>query len=726
MNPTDTIQQHFRLQEPHKKGLARLGLTTISDLLYYFPTRYSDSSELKLITELQPGDTATIYAQVSKLKTKKSFRTKIPMAEAMAEDQSGSLKVVWFNQAFIAKILKDGQSVSLTGKISQNKNGQLTMNNPEVDKSSYAASEVHDTLFKTHETIAEEIRFPVYRETKGITSKWIFHAIQKIIGSGIIDTLEDYIPEKIVQKYKLPKLQTALVWVHIPKRIKDAESARKRFAFEEVFFIQLSKAQEKKNNNSKHSYQISITQKEVDTFVKRLGFSLTSAQDRAVKAILGDLKKSHPMSRLLEGDVGSGKTAIAASIANAVVQNRPFDSTQGKPQNFGNLQVALMAPTEILATQHFESFVELFDGTSIQIGLMTGSGCKKFPAKVGPEKWTSISKAQLLKWVANGEIPILIGTHALIYKSVQFKDLALAIVDEQHRFGTKQRAKLSQKEGFAPHYLSMTATPIPRTLALTIYGDLDLTLLDEMPPGRKPVDTRLVAPNKRDETYDFIKSQMAEGRQLYVICPRINEPDPDKENALQMKSVKAESQRLKNEVFQDKEIDILHSKMTPKEKEDVMTRFSNHEIDILVATSVVEVGVNVPNATMIIIEGAERFGLAQLHQLRGRVMRSSHQAHCFVFTDSNSAKSLDRLKALQTAKNGFELSELDLQLRGAGDLAGAKQWGITDLGMEAIKNIKMVEAARTEAQEIVEKNKLAKLPNLQKEFIERDQKIHFE
>lgn len=726
MNPTDTIQQHFRLQEPHKKGLARLGLTSISDLLYYFPTRYSDSSELKLITELQPGDTATIYAQVSKLKTKKSFRTKIPMAEAVAEDQSGSIKVVWFNQAFIAKILKDGQSVSLTGKISQNKNGQLTMSNPEVDKSSYAASEVHDTLFKTHENLEEEIRFPVYRETKGVTSKWIFHAIQKIISSGILDTLEDYIPEQIIQKYKLPKLQTALVWIHIPKRIKDAEASRKRFAFEEVFFIQLSKAQEKKNNNSKHSYQISITQKEVDAFVERLGFSLTSAQERAVKAILGDLKKSHPMSRLLEGDVGSGKTAIAASIANAVVRNRPFDSAQGKPQNFGNLQVALMAPTEILATQHFESFTKLFKGTPIQIGLLTGTGAKKFPAKVGPDPWTSISKAQLLKWVANGEIPILIGTHALIYKSVSFKDLALAIVDEQHRFGTKQRARLSQKQDFAPHYLSMTATPIPRTLALTIYGDLDLTLLDELPPGRKRVITELVAPDARDKTYDFIKEEMKAGRKLYVICPRINEPDPDKENALQMKSVQAESQRLKKEVFPDKKIDILHSKMTPKEKEKVMDKFAKHETDILVATSVVEVGVNVPNATMIIIEGAERFGLAQLHQLRGRVVRSTHQAYCFVFTDTNSAKSLERLKALQTAKNGFELSELDLQLRGAGDLAGAKQWGITDLGMEAIKNLKMVEAARTEAQQLIEKDTLKKFPVLVKEFEARDRKIHFE
>lgn len=726
MNLRDILSQHFRLNETQKKGLTKLGLNTIQDLLYYFPARYSDSSDLKLIQDLHNGDTATIYVKVSGLKIKKSFRTKIPMAEAVAKDESGSIKITWFNQAFIAKILKEGQRVSLTGKISENKNGQLTMNNPEVDKNSYASSEVHHTLFSKHEIIEEEIRFPIYRETRGVTSKWIFHAIQKILGTGILEGVQDYIPEDIIKKYKLPTLQTALVWIHIPKRIKDAEASRKRFAFEEVFFIQLSKAQEKKNNGSKDSYQISITQKQVNSFVERLSFSLTKAQERAVSAILADIAKPHPMSRLLEGDVGSGKTAIAASIANAVVTNRPFDKEKGKLQNFGNLQVALMAPTEILATQHFESFVKLFKGTPIQIGLLTGTGAKKFPAKVGPDSWTSISKAQLLKWIKNGEIPILIGTHALIYKSVSFKDLALAIVDEQHRFGTKQRGKLSQKENFAPHFLSMTATPIPRTLALTIYGDLDLTLLDELPPGRKKVITELVAPDARDKTYDFIKKEMLEGRQLYVICPRINEPDPDKENALQMKSVQAESKRLKKEIFPDKKIDVLHSKMTPKEKEKTMERFAKHEIDILVATSVVEVGVNVPNATMIIIEGAERFGLAQLHQLRGRVVRSSHQAYCFVFTDTNSAKSLERLKALQTAKNGFELSELDLQLRGSGDLAGIKQWGVTDLGMEAIKNIKMVEAARTEAQNIIEKKLLKNYTMLQKEFEARDRKIHFE
>ena len=401
------------------------------------------------------------------------------------------------------------------------------------------------------------------------------------------------------------------------------------------------------------------------------------------------------MTRLLEGDVGSGKTLVAAATAYATIMTRP------NGQSFGNLQVAYMAPTEILAQQHFQSFISYFSHLSIQIGLITGSGCKKFPSKVNPDEATNISRAQLLKWVAGGEIAVLIGTHALIESSVAFKDLAYVIIDEQHKFGTFQRGKLVRKDNRVPHLLSMTATPIPRTLALTIYGDLDLTLLDEMPVGRKQISTKIVLQGEREKTYDAVRAELEADRQAYVICPRINEPDPLKERALQVKSVKEEARRLKERIFPEYEVAILHGKMTPKEKESVMEKFADGDIDILVATSVVEVGVNVPNATVIIIEGAERFGLAQLHQLRGRVLRSSHQAYCYLFADTKTDASLKRLKALVEAKNGFELAELDLALRGAGELSGIKQWGISDLGMEAIKNIKMVEAARAEAQNLL-------------------------
>ncbi|MBM2817958.1 MAG: recG, partial [Parcubacteria group bacterium] len=369
-----------------------------------------------------------------------------------------------------------------------------------------------------------------------------------------------------------------------------------------------------------------------------------------------------------------------------------------------------------------------FSYLNINIGLITGSGCRKFPSKVNPLGWTDISRTQLLKWVANGEIPILIGTHALIQKTVNFKNLALAIIDEQHRFGTAQRQKLARKGTLVPHLLSMTATPIPRTLALTIYGDLDLTLLDEMPEGRKKIITEIVLSSDRDKTYEKIRAELKDGRQAYVICPRIDEPDPAKEMALLAKSVKEEAKRLKKDIFPEYEISILHSKMKPSEKEKVMNDFKDKKIDILVATSVVEVGVNVPNATVIVLEGAERFGLAQLHQLRGRVIRSNYQAYCFVFADTKTDKTLNRLKALKDAKNGFELAEYDLKFRGTGGLYGQKQWGISDIGMEAIKNIKMVEAARAEAKNMIEKDpSFSAYPLLQQKLSHRQSEaIHFE
>ncbi len=501
-----------------------------------------------------------------------------------------------------------------------------------------------------------------------------------------------------------------------------AESARKRFAFEEIFFIQLQKKKDKIAWQKNPSYVIEKPAEEIDGFVKRFPFTETNAQKKAIDTILSDFKKGHAMSRLLEGDVGSGKTAVAAACAFAVVTSRP------KGQNYGNLQAAYMAPTEILAKQHFESFIQYFTYLGIQIGLITGKECKKFPSKVNPKSSTKISRAQLLKWVANGEIPILIGTHALIQKSVKFKHLAFVIIDEQHRFGTAQRQKLAKKEGLNPHLLSMTATPIPRTLALTIYGDLDLSLLDEMPAGRKPIITEIVLPGQRETIYEKIKMALDEGRQAYIICPRINEPDPAKEMAVIAKSVKEEAVRLKKDIFKNYEIGMLHSKMTTAEKEKVMDEFKSGKIKILVATSVVEVGVNVPNATIIIIEGAERFGLAQLHQLRGRVIRSSYQAYCYVFAETKSDKTVERLKAFKNSSNGFELAEFDLKLRGAGELSGEKQWGITDIGMEAIRNIKMVEAARTEAEKILsEDESLSRFPILQKHLKERKtEEMHFE
>lgn len=868
MNLHDPIEKHFRIDEQQKKALVRIKLHTIEDILRYFPTRYSDLSTIKTIRDAVKGETVTLYGTITAPKTKKTFRTKIPMAEAWIEDLTGKMKVMWFNQAYIAKMLHDGDTVKITGKVAEGSTG-LYLTNPEFEKTPDLPIDSHSSLFGEDSSTHEVFGYPIYPETKYVTSKWLYHAVDRIFKSGILNTLEEYIPESILKKYKLPSLSTAYVWVHTPKKKEHAEVARKRFAFEEVFTIQLKKQQDKKIFRENNAFTVTTSLKDTQSFIDRLPFTPTQGQRDSIDTIIADLKKPHPMARLLEGDVGSGKTAVAAVVSHAIISSRPSH------QDFGSLQVAYMAPTEILATQLFENFINYFKHTGISIALLTGSGCRKFPSKVNPDSWTTLSKPQLMKWIASGDIPIIIGTHTLIQKSIKFKHLALVIIDEQHRFGTNQRFLLARgkkherdheiettgKAGYnfldykdilyriksildsghttlishsfksnvadiqallehahinftrtliiptktkiqhpitidfvvenklfiivndkimniekkkkemlralkhsrvyvgiiltptekkidiqkivlekieennstsreqitlMPHLLSMTATPIPRTLALTIYGDLDVSIIDQMPSGRKPIITEIIGTEDRAATYESIKKEMELGRQLYVICPRINDPDPDQEMALQVKSVTSEAERLGNEVFKKSRIGILHSKMTKEKKEEIMQSFARHEIDILVATSVVEVGVNVPNATMIIIEGAERFGLAQLHQLRGRVIRGTHQAYCYLFAEAKTQKTVDRLNALKTAKNGFELSELDLQLRGAGELGGGKQWGITDLGMEAIKNLKMVEAARNEALKIIESDiRLDSYPIL-KEKVSLFDTFHFE
>lgn len=699
MHLNDLLTIHFRIDSSHLKALKKLRIATVADLLYHLPARYEDISNIQSVGGLVKGQEAIVYGQLSGLKTRKAWKSKKPIAEGYVEDGSAKMKVMWFNQPYMAKMYHDGMYVKLAGKVAGS-DGKLYLSNPEVEPLDALPIDRHDSIFNGTETTDDTI-YPVYRESKGVTSKWFYHTVLKCFEKGVLDRLIDPVPIEILKKYNLPELKTALVWIHAPKKAEHAESARKRFAFEEVFYIQVQNAQNRAAANAATTYSFKTDEAHLEQFVSRFPFALTGSQQRSIDAILADFGGTHAMSRLLEGDVGSGKTAVAATTAYAVATSRPPEGL-GKKIEYGNLQVAYMAPTEILAKQHFESFIEYFKHLPINIGLITGSGCYKFPSKSHPDKPTNISKAQLLKWVKNGEVPILIGTHALIYKSVEFKHLAYVIIDEQHRFGTNQRKQLAKKDARMPHLLSMTATPIPRTLALTIYGDLDITLLDEMPKGRKPVITQIVGPGHAADMYEHVRSELKAGRQAYVICPRIDEPDPTKENALTMKSVIAETERLSTTEFKGYQLAALHGKMTPAEKDRVMKEFSEHKIDILVATSVVEVGVNVPNATNIIIEGAERFGLSQLHQLRGRVIRGTHQPYCFAVTESKSDKTKERLKALATAKNGFELAEYDLQFRGSGELYGGKQSGLSDLGMEAIRNLKLVEAARTEARHLVE------------------------
>ncbi len=752
MNIYANINDHFRITPVQRYALHKLGIHTINDLLHYFPIRYGDTAEAYSIDSLMHGDTAVIYGKLSGLKTSKGFHTKIAMADGYVEDETGRIHCVWFNQPYVAKMYTNGMLVRVEGKISQRRKkekvptiplaglsgdvilperaenrsilGELYFSNPKIEVVDKLPIGVGDSLFGDDNE--KHTLYPVYPESRGITSLWMYHAIQKIFKSSVFEQIEDPIPEEILKKYNLPTVKTAMIWIHTPLNKDDALSARKRFSFEEIFTIQLGKQQAKKEYETLPSFAIEANRDNVREFIKRFPFTATNAQNQAITKILDDFNRDHAMSRLLEGDVGSGKTAVAAATAYAVMVSR---------SGIKNLQVAYMCPTEILATQHFESFISFFSYMPIQIALITGSVCKKFPSKVNPKGWTDISRAQLLKWVADGSISVVIGTHSLIQKSVVFRNLAYVIIDEQHRFGTSQRAKLVKKAGGEarthgspiPHLLSMTATPIPRTLALTMYGDLDLTLLDESPAGRKPIITELVLPTDRTSTYEKIGLELKTGRQMYVICPRIDEPDPDKEAAVIAKSVKEEARRLKQKIFPEYEIGMLHGKMTPKEKDSTMTKFNNGTIKILCATSVVEVGVNVPNATIIIIEGAERFGLAQLHQLRGRVMRSTYQAYCYAFTETNSVKSIERLKALKTAKNGFELAELDLSQRGSGQLSGLKQWGVSDIAMEALKNLKMVEAARSEAMHLIDIDPtLASYPILKKRVDAHNKDAHFE
>lgn len=708
MRTGDTLKTHFRLAKTHPPALKKLGIETVGDLLRHLPSRYESAAEIKQVRDAANHETATFYGTFSKLEMKKSWRTKVPMAEGSFSDGTGTLKVVWFHQPYLAKMIPPDALVRLHGKVVE-KNGRKGVINPTVEAAS--GMPILETISGL---------FPVYPESAGITSLWFYHAIQKVLRSGILETLEDPIPDDILKRYHLPRLKTALVWAHEPRAQKDADAARKRFAFEEVFLIQLARARERASHAEKHAYQVDSDEKKVARFVDSFPFTPTSGQQHAIADILKDFSRPHPMYRLLEGDVGSGKTAVAAATAYAVAASRPND------QSFGRLQVAYMVPTEILAKQHFKTFTDFFIDHPIQIGLITGSGCYKFPSKVDPTKATSISRSQFLKWVKNGEIPIVIGTHALIQKACEFKHLAYVVIDEQHRFGTMQRKEITTKSAVQPHLLSMTATPIPRTLALTLYGDLDLTILDEQPAGRKPIKTEIVTPSGRAKTYETVRELLQEGRQAYVICPRIDEPDPEKAMALQARSVASEMKTLAK-VFPEFTIDKLHSKMKPTEKERAMSDFANHTTDILVATSVVEVGVNVPNATVIMIEGAERFGLAQLHQLRGRVMRSSHQPYSFLMVDSAKKTDSARLKAIVQAKNGFELAEKDLAIRGAGELYGGRQWGLSDTGMEALQNLKLVEAAREEARALITKDPtLAHHPLLNALSLHKLKTLHFE
>lgn len=722
------LEQFIRLTPQKKAGLKKLGLATCRDLLTYLPSRYEEFAGLKKIRDLVIGESAFVSGEVAGAKAEKTWRKKMPLAEALVKDETGTIRATWFGQPYLAQILKPGMRIQLSGKVRYEK-GKLFFTNPAWE----TALETSDTR---HETGAKLL--PVYSETYGVSSLWLRVQIQKLISQ--IREWPEIIPQEILKKYHLPDFQKAVRAVHFPRTLGESEAAKKRFAFEEVFLIQLDRQLERATHKEKKAAAILPDIALAKDFVASLPFPLTNAQRKVIWQIFEDIKKPMPMARLLEGDVGSGKTLVAAAVALQAAK--------------AGLQSAIMAPTEILARQHFQEFIKRLEPFRVRIGLLTSSESQKFPSKISRNKSAEVSKAQLLKFTASGDIQILIGTHALIQTQVKFKRIGFVVIDEQHRFGKEQRQRFAKEKeevahhdtirilkpsqiGFAkavPHLLSMTATPIPRTLALTIFGNLDISVLDEMPPGRKKIITKIIPAAKRNEAYEFIRSEIKSGRQAFVICPRIEKPDGKQYKSIramqmfsEMKAVKEEYEKLSKTIFSEFTIAMLHGKLKPKEKETIMKDFKDGKTDILISTSVVEVGVDVPNATMMLIEGGERFGLAQLHQFRGRVGRGEHQSYCFVFTDSHTQKTRERLRALETAKNGFELAEYDLQFRGAGELSGSRQWGMSDAGMEALKNIKMVEAAREEAGAIVAEDPLLKKKPLLRERLEKiSQKIHFE
>lgn len=692
MKLSDPLSNHFRIDKRKMAGLKRLGIFSIRDLLWHFPSRYSNIAVTKMVREVKDGDEATIFGTVENIKLTRSRATKTPMSEAMITDRNGDIiRAVWFHQPYIAKMIKEGQVVKLVGKISIKKT-RISLANPTIDKVDSLPIDVSGSLFGDS---VPSYGLPIYPETNGLSSKWIYYTILRILSDAKSLKIMEHIPEYLLEKLNLPILSTALVWIHMPKSEKHALVARKRFAFDEIFSMQLVRQRLRFKYEAMYTDKYKIDKQKLDDFIRKFPFELTVAQKNAIGVAVRDIESQRPMERLLEGDVGSGKTAVAASVSYAVAMTRP------KRQSFGHMQVAYMAPTEVLAKQLYESFIEYFEGTNMMIGLVTGKECRKFPSKTNSEKWTKISRAQILKWIISGEIPIVVGTHALLSEKVKFKNLGIVIIDEQHRFGIGQRMTLAKKEGHSPHFLSMTATPIPRTLALTVYGDLDLSILDELPAGRKVVKTTISSASRRGQIYEKLRERLKEGRQVYVICPRIDEADPNKESALQLASVKATAKQLTEKVFPEFSVGIMHSKMKKDEKDKVMEEFAEGKIQILVSTSVIEVGVNVPNATSIMIEGADRFGLAQLHQLRGRVQRGSFQSYCYLISDSAVNATTERLQALQSSADGFVLAEHDLMQRGSGGLLSGKQWGMSDISMEALRNIKLVETARESAKEIV-------------------------
>ena len=658
-----SLANSLRTTKRHLARLEDLGVKTIKDFLLYFPRTYNDSSQYTKIVDVSTIETNTIKGKLSSLfNIKTKYGKKI--TRGVFNDDTGFVEVVWFNQPHLVKMLPRDKEIILSGK------AKFSMGKVSLQSPSYEIPKIFEEQIHSGRIV------PTYHETEGINSKWIREKIKPLIDKWI-DLLEDYMPKEILKEEELIDYKSAVRNIHFPQNDEQLLKSRKRLAFDELFLLQLKVLQKKwhwQNSNAGKAKKITANKEVIQDFLNSLEFTLTNAQKRVTKEILLDLEKPYPMSRLVQGDVGSGKTIVAALAALNTVKN--------------GYQVAVMAPTEILAKQHFKTFVNVLNKFNINIQFIAGSTTKK-------------QKEDVVRQMKTGTVDITIGTHALIQEGIGFKNLGLAIVDEQHRFGVKQRSIL--KSFGCPHLLNMTATPIPRTLAMTIYGDQDISTIDEMPKGRQEIFTRLVTEKKRMEAYRWVDDQVKKGRQAFIICPLIDESD-----TLEVKSVLKEYAYLTEHIFPKLKVGLLHGKLKQNEKDQIMQDFKENKINILVSTSVIEVGIDIPNATIMLIEGAERFGLSQLHQFRGRVGRGEHKSYCFLFTGGLSEEGQKRMKSMEEYSSGFKLSEIDLEIRGPGEIYGLKQSGIPDLKMASLTDSKNIEKARTKAQEIINKDPLLK------------------
>jgi ATP-dependent DNA helicase RecG len=658
-------------------------IKTIKDLLYFFPYKYQDLTQIKKISELKIGETGVILGKITNLKLFPTPKRRMFILQGIVSDETGSLKIIWYNQPFLAKTLKNNLLVALIGKLVKNRYG-------------LNFQPIKFEILKSKEDFQKRI-IPVYYEIEGIRSGFFEKIIKNILEKYDIKNLIDPLPQKILDRFNYPKLGSAILNLHQPKSFEEINLAKERLSFEELLYLELALFQERKNLSKNTAPIINKDENLIKEFLSQFDFNLTKGQIKVLEEIFSDLKKGIPMNRLLQGETGAGKTLIAEIISLHFA--------------FQNFQVVFMAPTEILAQQHFQRFLKDFSIFDFGLGLLTSGqifyGLKGFRAV------KQINEINRL--LSTGQIKIIIGTHSLIENPLNFQKVGLVIIDEQQRFGVEQRKKLlaQTKQEFLPHFLSMTATPIPRTLALAFYGDLDFSYLEEKPFGQKEIKTYVIPPSKEEIMWRFVKKEIDEGHQVFIICPRVEEKEDE------IVSVKEEYERVKK-IFPLAKIAMLHGKMKSEEKEKILKAMQKNEIQILVSSSVVEVGIDLPLATTIIIQSPERFGLAQLYQLKGRVGRSIHQGYCFLVPHKLSLKSKIRLKYFLQAKSALEISEYDLKLRGGGELLGERQAGIPDLAMKSLSNLKLIERARKIAEEIINQDpKIEKYSNLRKEVNKR-------